>query len=108
VELKNRIGLRRLRLERLKFGCEQFFLARPPDIKRLVRFPSRGQRPVLAVTTSDSPLRRRLVPLQDSQPRQDLSFRCYPDRGSLLGKHARDEVCRTLASEFGRFQTSDP
>ena len=43
AELKNQIGLRRLRLRlrRLKFVREQFFLAAAAqNIKRLVRFPS--------------------------------------------------------------------
>jgi hypothetical protein len=39
AELKNRIGLHRLRLRRLKFVQEQFFLAATAqNIKRLVRF----------------------------------------------------------------------
>src|SRR5580765_4729251 len=39
VELKNQIGLRRLRLRRMKFVREQFFLAAAAqNIKRLVRF----------------------------------------------------------------------
>src|SRR5450631_3819215 len=39
AELKNQIGLRRLRLRRLKFVREQFFLAATvQNIKRLVRF----------------------------------------------------------------------
>jgi transposase len=43
AELKNRIGLRRLRLRRLKFVREQFFLAAAAqNIKRLVRFLSQG------------------------------------------------------------------
>jgi len=47
-ELKNQIGLRRLRLRRLKFVCEQFFLAAAAqNIKRLVRFLSRGPQPTL-------------------------------------------------------------
>ena len=38
AELKNQIGLRRLRLRRLKFVREQFFLAAvAQNIKRLVR-----------------------------------------------------------------------
>ena len=42
AELKNQIGLRRLRLRRLKFVREQFFLAAvAQNIKRLVRFLSR-------------------------------------------------------------------
>jgi len=50
AELKNQIGLRRLR--RLKFVREQFFLAATAqNIKRLVRFLSQGQRPTLAATT---------------------------------------------------------
>jgi hypothetical protein len=41
AELKNQIGLRRLRLRRLKFVREQFFLAAVvQNIKRLVRFLS--------------------------------------------------------------------
>jgi hypothetical protein len=39
AELKNLIGLRRLRLRRLKFVREQFFLAAAAqNLKRLVRF----------------------------------------------------------------------
>jgi len=50
AELKNQIGLRRLR--RLKFVREQFFLAAAAqNIKRLVRFLSQGPRPMLAATT---------------------------------------------------------
>ena len=37
-ELKNQIGLRRLRLRRLKFVREQFFLAAAQNLRRLVRF----------------------------------------------------------------------
>jgi transposase len=52
AELKNQIGLRRLRLRRLKFIREQFFLAAAAqNIKRLVRFLSQVPRPPLAVTT---------------------------------------------------------
>ena len=52
AELKNQIGLRRLRLRRLKFVREQFFLAAAAqNIKRLVRFLSQPTRPVLPVTT---------------------------------------------------------
>jgi hypothetical protein len=41
AELKNQIGLRRLRLRRLKFVREQFFLAAvAQNLKRLVRFLS--------------------------------------------------------------------
>jgi transposase len=48
AELKNQIGLRRLRLRRLKFVREQFFLAAAAqNIKRLVRFLSQPTRPVL-------------------------------------------------------------
>ena len=50
AELKNQIGLRRLRLRRLKFVREQFFLAATvQNIKRLVRFLSNPTEPV-AVT----------------------------------------------------------
>jgi len=48
AELKNQMGLRRLRLRRLKFVREQFFLAAAAqNIKRLVRFLSQPARPVL-------------------------------------------------------------
>ncbi len=52
AELKNQIGLRRLRLRRLKFVREQFFLAAAAqNIKRLVRFLSYGPQPPLPATT---------------------------------------------------------
>jgi hypothetical protein len=52
AELKNQIGLRRLRLRRLKFVREQFFLAAvAQNIKRLVRFLSQPRTPVLPATT---------------------------------------------------------
>ena len=48
AELKNQIGLRRLRLRRMKFVREQFFLAAAAqNIKRLVRFLTRPTTPVL-------------------------------------------------------------
>jgi len=51
AELKNQIGLRRLRLRRLKFVREQFFLAAAAqNLKRLVRFLSQPTRSVLEVT----------------------------------------------------------
>jgi hypothetical protein len=51
AELKNQIGLRRLRLRRLKFVREQFFLAAAAqNIKRLVRFLGQKPRPPLAAT----------------------------------------------------------
>jgi len=51
AELKNQIGLRRLRLRRLKFVREQFFLAAAAqNIKRLARFLSLPTRPVLPAT----------------------------------------------------------
>src|ERR1039458_726471 len=52
AELKNQIGLRRLRLRRLKFVREQFFLAAAAqNIKRLVRFLSHEPPPPLQATT---------------------------------------------------------
>jgi IS4 transposase len=49
AELKNQIGLRRLRLRRIKFVREQFFLAAAAqNIKRLIRFLSQAPRPPLA------------------------------------------------------------
>ena len=48
AELKNQIGLRRLRLRRLKFVREQFFLAAAAqNIKRLVRFLSQATTPTM-------------------------------------------------------------
>jgi DDE family transposase len=52
AELKKQIGLRRLRLRRLKFVREQFFLAAVAQkIKRLVRFLSQPTTPTVATTT---------------------------------------------------------
>jgi len=51
AELKNQIGLRRLRLRRMKFVREQFLMAAAAqNIKRLVRFLSSPTRPVLPAT----------------------------------------------------------
>jgi hypothetical protein len=51
AELKNQIGMRRLRLRRLKFVREQFFLAAAAqNIKRLVRFLGKAPNPALAAT----------------------------------------------------------
>ncbi len=51
AELKNQIGLRRLRLRRLKFVREQFFLAAvAQNMKRLVRFLSRPTSPMQPAT----------------------------------------------------------
>jgi hypothetical protein len=48
AELKNQIGLRRLRLRRLKFVQEQFFLAAvAQNIKRLARFLSQATTPTV-------------------------------------------------------------
>src|SRR5579859_4106708 len=52
AELKNQIAVRRLRLRRLKFVREQFFLAAAAqNIKRLVQFLSQPIPPVLPTTT---------------------------------------------------------
>ena len=46
AELKNQIGLRRLRLRRMRFVREQFYLAAAvQNLKRLVRFLSFGPKP---------------------------------------------------------------
>src|SRR3954453_3945323 len=51
AELKNQIGLRRLRLRRMKFVREQFFLAAvAQNIKRLVRFLSQPTEPLTVAT----------------------------------------------------------
>ena len=51
AELKNQIGMRRLRLRRMKFVREQFFLAAAAqNIKRLVRFLSKAPNPTVAAT----------------------------------------------------------
>ena len=52
AELKKEIGLRRLRLRRLKFVREQFILvAAAQNIKRLVRFLSQGPKSIMTTTT---------------------------------------------------------
>ncbi len=52
AELKNQIGLRRVRLRRLKFVREQFFLAAvAQNLKRLVRFLSQPTTPTVEATT---------------------------------------------------------
>jgi transposase len=52
AELKHRMGVGRLRLRRLKFVREQFFLAAAAqNIRRLVRFLSQTQPPGMVVTT---------------------------------------------------------
>ena len=51
AELKNQVGLRRLRLRRLKFVREQFFLAAAAqNLKRLIRFLSPSTTPVRPAT----------------------------------------------------------
>ena len=51
AELKNQIGLRRLRLRRLKFVREEFFLAAvAQNIKRLVRFLRQPTEPLIVTT----------------------------------------------------------
>ena len=52
AELKNQIGLRRLRLRRLRFVREQFFLAAvAQNIQRLVRFLSQPTTPTVEATS---------------------------------------------------------
>ena len=49
-ELKNLIGLRRLRLRRIKFVREQFYLAAlAQNLKRLVRFLNMRAQPAMAI-----------------------------------------------------------
>jgi len=49
LELKNLIGLRRLRLRRIKFVREQFYLAAvAQNLKRLVRFLNRREQQAMA------------------------------------------------------------
>jgi hypothetical protein len=48
AELKNYIGLRRLRLRRMRFVREQFYLAAAQNLKRLVRFLSCKPTPHIA------------------------------------------------------------
>jgi hypothetical protein len=48
-ELKNQIGLRRLRLRRIKFVREQFYLAAvAQNLKRLARFLNMTAQPMMA------------------------------------------------------------
>ena len=50
-ELKNQIGMRRLRLRRMRFVREQFYLAATvQNMKRLVRFLSFNPQPVPATS----------------------------------------------------------
>jgi hypothetical protein len=52
AELNNEIGLRRLRLRRLKCVREQFFLvAAVQNIKQLVRFLSQCPKSIMTTTT---------------------------------------------------------
>jgi hypothetical protein len=52
AELKNLVGLRRMRLRQMKFVREQFFLAAAAqNLKRLVRFLSQLTTTVLPATT---------------------------------------------------------
>jgi hypothetical protein len=52
AELKHRMGVPRLRLRRLKFVREQFFLAAAAqNIRRLVRFLSQTQQSRILATT---------------------------------------------------------
>lgn len=52
AELKNQIGLRRVRLRGMKFVWEQFLLAASvQNLKRLMRFLARTPQSPLAVTT---------------------------------------------------------
>jgi hypothetical protein len=52
AELKNQIGLRRLRLRRIRFVREQFVLAAvAQNMKRLARFLSQPKTPVLVTAT---------------------------------------------------------
>jgi hypothetical protein len=49
LELENLIGLRRLRLRRIKFVREQFYLAAvAQNLKRLVRFLNRREQQAMA------------------------------------------------------------
>lgn len=51
AELKNQIGLRRLRLRRMKFVREQFFMAAAAqNLKRLVKYLARTAPPLVKVT----------------------------------------------------------
>jgi hypothetical protein len=53
AELKNQIGLRRLRMRRLKFVRGQFFLAAAAqNLKRLMLFLSKVPTPTVAATVS--------------------------------------------------------
>jgi hypothetical protein len=62
AELKNQIGLRRLRLRRLRFVREQFFLAAAAqNLKRLVRFLSQTPEPPLPAIAQSSTRRKLSV-----------------------------------------------
>ena len=75
AELKNQIGLRRLRLRRLKFVREQFFLAAvAQNIKRLVRFLSQPQRRLCRPPLSRTETRK---PATACSHMQDLLLRDF-------------------------------
>jgi hypothetical protein len=62
AELKNQIGLRRLRLRRLRFVREQFFLAAAQNIKRLSVSSATGKTNIgddLVTSTTKIPLPQR-------------------------------------------------
>jgi Transposase DDE domain len=72
AELKNQIGLRRLRLRRMKFVREQFLLAAAAqNIKRLVRFLNQSTVP-LTVTPR---IERRNSAASTPAPHKDRSNR---------------------------------
>jgi hypothetical protein len=76
AELKNQVGLRRLRLRRLKFVREQFFLAAAAqNIKRLVRFLSPSTTPVRPPPLSRTDTRKTRQ--RHSQPRRHSVDRTF-------------------------------
>jgi len=61
-ELKNRIGLRRLRLRRIKFVREQFYLAAvAQNRKRLVRFLNMRAQPAMASASATTSKRKTRI-----------------------------------------------
>ena len=98
AELKNQIGLRRLRLRRLKFVREQFFLAAAAqNIKRLVRFLSQPTTPttrschVAEVRTKNCG--------RDDRSRKDIPITDFFNTHAWLRQNARMSRIASLASD---------
>jgi hypothetical protein len=97
AELKHQIGLRRLRLRRMKFVREQFFLAAAAqNIKRLVRFLSTPTPPLVLTAQkreeelgSTHPARTRSAPITEFFNSHACRFRACSPRNSMKISQSR-------------------